>query len=373
MSSTWILEIDEAKVHHSPHSTHRRQSRFVYSSFSYTLMCFVQSPLHVGILLSRLDVKMNMGSTAERNHCPSCGECTLSGNERAIVAPWIRDLANISKRFTKLNRCSTCSSAWFTLNYSSDELTRIYSEYREEAYVSHRHHWESYTLSINDVLDEESHYQESRRTLISALLERELGFDISSCETVVDYAGAHGIVIEKWIGINNRFVIEISNTSVLPGIQKAATILDIPFPINAILFLGVLEHLPHPDEFLRARIKEVIRHQSQFSQAAPKPVFIFEVPNGVPAKRTQLCFILCSIASFWPKAWRFVCKSPAFRRYIGSPLRVAEHLQFYSDIGIEKLLERVGLNLIVSETYNLGRELSDLNFSRSNMVIASLK
>jgi hypothetical protein len=307
-----------------------------------------------------------------RKLCPSCGSEHKRAIEFAVVAPWIRSLASVRRRTCRLFRCQSCQSAWFDLDYTEAELHKIYSDYRGGLYVALRNHWEGYTIQTNNILEQESDFQEERRHLISTLVEKKFGIDFSCIGTVVDYAGAHGVVINKWTQIEKRYVVEVSKAKVLPGISRVDRISEISSPIHLLLFLGILEHVGDPTAFLRSRVSEVVCHMKRFPSQG-HPIFVFEVPSGAPRKRRLLSFPISLVLSINPISWRLANRSSVFERLFGSPLRVAEHLQFFTSEGIKKLLDRAGLDFVHLEEYSMDPRLGSLGFCDSQIVIATLK
>lgn len=307
-----------------------------------------------------------------RRLCPCCGNGHQRTMEYAVIAPWIRSLTSVRRRTCRLLRCDSCQSAWFDFDYTETELHKIYSDYRGSSYVALRNRWEGYTIQTNNILESESNFQEDRRHLISSLVQDKFGLDFSRVSTVVDYAGAHGIVIHNWTKIRNRYVVEISQAVVLPGIRRVDRISEVSSPIDILLFLGILEHLGDPATFLSARVTEIIDHMKQFP-AQNCPIIAFEVPSGIPHKRSFFNFPMSLFLSISPLSWRLATTSPFFARLFGSPLRVAEHLQFFTKQGIKKLLERAGLELVHTEVYSMDPGLKSLGFGDSQIVLATVK
>lgn len=89
-------------------------------------------------------------------------------------------------------------------------------------------------------------------------------------------------------------------------------------------------------------------------------LFYFEVPSGVPTRKKQnLTFIFARLLSHQRFFWNIYDWIQMKYGRTSFPLRIAEHIQFFTPKGIEKLLTGAGLEYLGSITYSAKNSLED--------------
>jgi hypothetical protein len=252
-------------------------------------------------------------------HCPLCDVEPGSQNICwAIVSPWIRELGVTNRRVCRYLICEACEVGWFSLRYSAAGLEKLYKNYRGEIYTTVRNKWETWYDKDYNSAHENPEWIQSRVNAILDFLNGKV--DLSGSE-VVDIGGDTGQIAEL-LGAKSFRVVEISDRVTASKSETRA------MPSIAIL-AHVLEHVSSPKEFLA----DLLRTYDD--------VYV-EVPWGLPAitKRRRSIFhlILGLIASFSPATWRPFANPSAGRKNPPQLLRVSEHLTFFKEHSLKRLL-----------------------------------
>lgn len=294
-----------------------------------------------------------------RGSCPGCFTQPADFTSIAIVAPWIRELANVKKRFSKYYVCSKCRTGWADINYTTENMELLYKNYRGERYLKVRRKWEnSYSESFNASIDGGEKHMSLRRNQMEALILKNSPNFISESVSVLDIGGGHGSLIPNWSSLNRKYVLDVSGVETLDGIQSIANWSDLPSGqlLSLVMACGILEHVTSPKEFLESIIAEVRQHSLMNSSS----LFYFEVPAGVPVRKRMYFKILFAFTlSFIPYTWRFFDQVQLKFGREHFPLRVAEHIQFFTPSGMSALLSSVGLEFIEAQTYSASDSLDN--------------
>jgi hypothetical protein len=136
---------------------------------------------------------------------------------------------------------------------------------------------------------------------------------------------------------------------------------------DMLMCCGVLEHVSFPPQLIA------------LLQTSNAKFYYFEVPAGKPAKRNNFIFAT--------KIDKFLVKSPVLWRILNRierqkisrpfisffPMRISEHLQFFSNTGLRKLLDASNLEVLFMSNQDHNRGLADsenLSFERTIGVVA---
>ena len=262
--------------------------------------------------------------------------------------------------------CSSCETVFSEFGYSPSVMTAIYSNYRGKHYLQVRQKWESgYTKALNDTLNSGDEWFANRqRNVLQALFQS--GISIDNIESCVDFGGGHGGVMPNF---KRRYVYEensqVSSNSSIKVLQSWDQVKMIE--PDMLMCCGVLEHVSSPHQLIA------------LLQTSNAKFYYFEVPAGKPAKRSSLIFstkLFLFLVKF-PVVWRTVNrieKQKISRPFIAFfPMRISEHLQFFSNTGLRKLLEASDLEVLFMTNQDHNEGLADsgqLSFDRTIGVVA---
>ena len=308
--------------------------------------------------------------------CPVCFQ-DAPHVQTAFISPWIRELSGTKRRKSSYRFCRLCQTGFFDYRYSYTEMNTIYEDYRGPRYFLTRSRWEpSYTRELDQALADDPEVLRFRHQMILeclALFDNRLQ---DSIKTVVDIGGDRGQFIPPVFP--NRFVLEASNKSLVMETKRVESLTEVvSIQPNLVIVSGVLEHLPAPSEFLHEIAKVKSRNNAMY--------IYLEVPSGVPKKRTMLSralsYISGSIACRLQPAWVYLDRLSAKRRLLDKsasrivPMRQSEHLNFFSETSLKRLVENSGARICLVDSFRLPVKLSTssrLQFSDSIRCLAQV-
>ncbi|MFZ4413446.1 MAG: class I SAM-dependent methyltransferase [Bacteroidales bacterium] len=261
------------------------------------------------------------------NECIICKEKLIS-KKKAIVVPFLAERIFHTKAFsTNLIRCKNCGFQFYSLRPDEDEMIRLYNDYRGESYIKQRFKYEPwYTKRLNDSLFFKSSTLIKRRNSLIEQLEIYKPGISQSLTTVLDYGGDKGQLIEGIFNHAKKFVYEISNVELLPGIEKATYPSSMTF--DFIICSNVLEHVSYPTDIL----DKITR------MAHDNTVIYLEVPYEQPYSADTLVkrIIQQTVLLFLRPRQFFI----TFGR--GMFTHMHEHLNYFSEKSLQLLLKEAG-------------------------------
>jgi hypothetical protein len=265
------------------------------------------------------------------DQCIICKE-NLIFKRKAIVVPFLAERIFLRKAFrTHLIRCKNCGFQFYALRPDEDEMIRLYENYRSESYIKQRFKHEPwYTKKLNDSLFYKSSTLLNRRNSLIEQCEIYSPGMTQSLKTILDYGGDNGQLI---VGICNhakKYVYEISNVELLPGIEKATY--PSPITFDFIICSNVLEHVSYPEKTLD-RIT---------SMAHDKTIIYLEVPFEQPYSAATLAKrITQQIILLFLRPKQFI---NTFGQ--GMLTHMHEHLNYFTEKSLHLLLQNAGYEKI---------------------------
>jgi hypothetical protein len=253
---------------------------------------------------------------------------------KAIISPWIRELAEIQPLMSSLYYCKNCKGAFFSYPYSKEQMSHIYKEYRGPNYMKVRNRWENwYTPEYNDA-HVGQHFVKERKKVIYDFINSEM--EIKTIKTIVDVGGDRGQFIPEIESLEKRYVLDYSHASLMTGVKRLETLSEIN-NIDLIIYAHVMEHVSEPMLELKNLLK--------FS----KYVYV-EVPHGVPitnrCRQSRSITILGLAISRFPNLWSKFSKPSAGRIQAANLLRQSEHLNFFTPETFNVLSNALGVNCV---------------------------
>jgi hypothetical protein len=307
-----------------------------------------------------------------RQDCPACGSKKRNVSLTATIAPWVRELAQLSVRRCTYVVCANCDSGWSNLCFTEDELNSIYQSYRGVRYQAVREKWEpTYTARLNKSLDSGDSNFRVRIAQMESLVSQFDEQIPSDARCILDIGGGHGSLIPDWPKVQRKIVFDVSVVDANHEIERITSWNQIgpETKIDLVLNCMVLEHLNDPLNFLIEMRSNFLKNTVD----SRRTLFYFEVPDGIPIRkkfrlRTPLILALSRSAFVWRMTDRLAISKPHM-----FPLRIAEHVQFFSGKGFKKLLERAGFLVVAESDYEVTKGLDDvqgIRFSGSRAVLA---
>jgi len=276
--------------------------------------------------------------------CTICGsETTLAAH--AIIAPFISVLCEIPiGERSELRHCTGCDFLFYARGFTSDELSRLYSDYRGLRYTNYRKSWEPwYSDSVNEAFAPGSAAVERRRRFMHETLAG--GNAIRPYACAIDYGGDQGQFFPD-VPIGERHVYDVSTKELPSGVNRIKTVSELAgkFP-DLVICAHVLEHLTDPLKSLR-EIGTLID---------PAGVLYVEVPLDCPKlSRNHSSTMYARWLQLLTKSRiglifiDFV--SGVSRQFLGliPPIGVvkqSEHINYYSERALQRLLEEAGFRV----------------------------
>ena len=295
----------------------------------------------------------------KRVSCPACSSVAKRMNSSALIAPWVRELANVNQRATRYFVCARCGTGWVDINYSSSSMDLLYSNYRGKRYLDTRRKWEStYSEIFNASIDDGDKHMDLRRSEMEGLITAISPNFHGSAGSILDIGGGHGSLIPSWPQIQEKYVLDVSGVQTLDGVKGISSWAEIPDGqvLSLVMACGILEHLTSPKDFLDSIVMEIRRYDLMDSES----LFYFEVPAGVPTrKRMPFKFSLAFVASFSPRLWGFYDQLQVRFGRESFPMRIAEHIQFFTPDGLKRLTTSSGLEFLGLNVYSAKESLEN--------------
>ncbi len=305
-----------------------------------------------------------------RLNCPACNCPRATSFCFAVVSPWVTELASESSpQILEIRECIECQTVFSQNGHSATVLEALYKDYRGERYQKVRQNWEpGYTSTLNSALNGSAEWMELRqRDVLNAL--SLAGIEVGEIQTCVDFGGGHGGVMPNF---PNRFVFEensqVKDSQELKVIKRWEEVSQLS--PDLVMCCGVLEHVNNPMELV------------ELLKTSNAKYFYFEVPAGGPPKRFGLLASRTALNSISRSkiTWRLVQRIERnlgrgkLRKYF--PFRISEHLQFFSEYGLHKLIQNSDMRIMQISTrrHNVGLDGSEnLAFEHTIGVVACLR
>lgn len=268
----------------------------------------------------------------KRNSASSCVVCGSPdcNSAPAVVTPFIAErVYGGTTSGTRLLTCRACGFGFFELRYSDEEMHRLYADYRGPEYVRQRNKFEPwYTEKLNNSLFQDKAMIARRQAALLAVVDSYRPGLSKTCSAVLDYGGDDGKIIEGIMPQAEKYVYDISNTPVKPGLHVAPEAGLVGYDL--IICSNVLEHTPFPHETLKD-IDRHARHGSVVYIEVP-----LERPNGLSLLARR------SAQQTWLLAARPALFFATFGR--GMLRHLHEHVNFWTTTAMEKLFASAGFN-----------------------------
>jgi hypothetical protein len=244
----------------------------------------------------------------------------------------------------RLSDCPECGFRAYVDRYDATEIAAIYSGYRDESYFRQRHRHEPwYTKSFNAAIGGPEEVLRRNQRLEQFLFRSGI---LPVSTSVLDWGGDRGQFIPA--SFRERFVYDIS------GIEPMADVVSIEAsqlqtrPYDLVLLAHVLEHASNPVDLLREVLR--VRTARLYVEVPFEPVQLLGAHTSPRYERwvkmaaASRIFPLLAFASVATKS--MLRRLPPF-----GVLQQHEHLNFFTESTLGRMLQRVGCRVVESVNY----------------------
>jgi hypothetical protein len=245
---------------------------------------------------------------------------------------------------------------FFADRFTTEELARLYGDYRGPRYFEVRHRHEPwYTARFNCAIAHHGATAAARRAGLTTFLA-DSGAP-GPFDSILDYGGDAGQLIPQEL-TTNPFVFDISGSAPVAGVRRIMRHEDLqPNGYSLVLLSHVLEHVPEPLELLR-ELRALTRNSDG--------LVYLEVPierpwMGIIGRGSITRSYLRSLGATSLLLRGVDFYSSVFRLKVGivPPLgfpKLSEHINFFSVTSLGQAFDRSGFELLkVGESSTLGQ------------------
>lgn len=226
-----------------------------------------------------------------------------------------------------MQSCLNCSFVQSKFPFPEDGIARLYSDYRSDSYNKERCYYEPSYAAIANQIGQHTEHGLDRISALTKWLESRVSL---SGISMLDYGGADGQFLPAIQG--DKYVFEISDIEPFSGVTRIsdASLLQ---TYSYIQLSHVLEHVNEP--------LNMVKHVATL--LAKNGYFLIEVPQDNSTaflKHLQVDGTHCNVG-------------------------VHEHINNYSELSVQKLIEAAGLQLISIEAVPVEGPMAKQNFIRA--------
>lgn len=256
-------------------------------------------------------------------HETSESECILCESNKltyskAHFAPFIQERMFQNREIpTRLMHCKNCELHFSEYRPSDKEMNRLYQGYRNEEYQKQRQKYEAtYTREYNNKLFCDEKIIMERKTGMESFLKSYLK-DFHNFKNVLDWGGDEGQYIPEVFANSRKFVYEISGNQVVDGVTCLNDLSEVAkIKWDFVMCCHLLEHVSDP--------LEILNHIVHWLK--PRGVLYLELPLEE-------------------------------RIFQYSDLEISEHINFFSELTMEKIGTVLGLKTLQIQTDRVIRGL----------------
>jgi hypothetical protein len=257
------------------------------------------------------------------NECIACGSFNIDSSP-AFFMPFISHrafnspMSRISKEITGLRDildgyayqfcrslyCRSCGHLASDIRFNDEQMRNLYRDYRGDDYLKLREFYEPGYIKRNSIFNHEYHY----RDMVDSFILRYMEIYPKSA---LDWGGDTGINTPLKEQLKLHHIFDISNTEPVKGASLVNEDTIPNYLYDLVVCQHVLEHLPFPSQSIANLVKKI----------NGDPFFYFEVPHEPIMRKTP------THQTPNKKHWH-------------------EHINFYTEDSLAKLLLRCGLTPI---------------------------
>jgi SAM-dependent methyltransferase len=267
------------------------------------------------------------------SHCVCCGSVDLARSP-AVLMPfiahriyqwepviidesWGLNTIHPGHAYSLCNSllCMACHLLFLDIRFSDAELSRLYRDYRGEAYTALRDRYEPGYKSRNDGLTQGINYLDA----VEAFLTPHLPNTIS----MLDWGGDTGVNTPFKRDTNTIHLYDISGAETSGKIRKVSRQTAAQNRYDLVVCSNVLEHVPYPKDLLEG-IKALMQPSTVLYLEVPRENLVRENPDAATLLRKK-------------RHWH-------------------EHINFFSETALRALLREVGLSIVEFKVHDIVSE-----------------
>ena len=139
-----------------------------------------------------------------------------------------------------------CQTMFTYDRFTDEEMSRLYSGYNEEEYITQRIQVEpdyKYRLEY----DKSDECFEFRSLLIDHIIKNVTEFDLASIHSILDWGGDDGTYIAKKFEKQKKYLYDISERETVDGVK----LWDGKTTVDMVVIKQVLEHVSDPNQMIQ--------------------------------------------------------------------------------------------------------------------------
>lgn len=155
--------------------------------------------------------------------------------------------ASFPTLYTNSVTCELCSFTFSQIRFDSDEMSRLYGDYRTSKYATLRAIFEPGYAAIHPLVIDGELEKRNRQRAITGFLKESI--ELNSIKYMLDYGGDRGQHIPAMFCNSEKYVYDVSNPQPIDGVTMVHDIDEVG-AMDFVMSCNVLEHLPYPGDAL---------------------------------------------------------------------------------------------------------------------------
>lgn len=207
-----------------------------------------------------------------------------------------------------MQSCLACAFLQTKYPFPDDAISRLYADYRSNAYNAERSYYEPGYAEVASAVGEHSEEGKTRVEALTAWLAPKLH---GTTPSMLDFGGADGKYLPNLPA--RKFVYEISNIEPVSGVTRIPS-QDMLASYGYVQLAHVLEHVTHPLD-LACEVAALVE---------PNGLFLIEVPQDLELERIG----------------KLQCGED------DGSIQIHEHINVYSRQAVEQLFKAIGFQIV---------------------------
>jgi hypothetical protein len=220
--------------------------------------------------------------------------------------------------------CNDCNFLFCDMRFDDEEMSKLYHNYRQKDYTNTRDFYEPGYFEKNEIINQGIKYKKDIEDFL---------FGLADYQNILDWGGDDGINTPT-LNAKNLYIYDISEKEVLENFKSLKYEELSEYNYDLIVCSNVLEHVSYPETLLK----------DMMSAMSDETILYIEVPYEKIMSNSDLIN-----KNEYKRHWH-------------------EHINFYSENSLNKLLAKCGLKIIKTNIATDVLEKNITNFSNVFMV-----